>query len=1081
MGSQNPKNSDRSRVNWTAAMERYFIDLMLNQMHMGNRMGHTFNKQAWTEMMNMFNAKFRTKYDRDTLKSHYSMLWKQHNDIKNLLEQNGFNWDDTHKMVMAAEHSWDAFIKTNPDAEAYRNKAYMHFNDLCIIYAYTLADGRYSRSSHDIDLDDDVQVVTTGVEIDTIAPASREPTKTDWTPVMDQYLIELMLDQLRKGNKNRNTFSKQAWKDMLMLFNAKFCSQYHKSYLRHRFKKLLKYYADLRSLLEQNGFSWDEKQQMIFADDSVWDKYIKAHPSACSYRKRTLLNYRDLGMIFSDASNNGPSVHMCHNRNFKDNSLHAKTGEEKETYSSAGSDSLRMHWTSSMDSYLIDLLLDQALRGNNIGPAFITEAWTEMVAVFNTNFGSHFDIDALKNRSKHLRRKYNDIKILLEQSGFFWDDIRETVVAEDYVWDSYTKAYPHAQLYKNKSMPNYHKLCVLYGQEISNGRSSRLARCLDLGEEFQSHANRDCSRIDWTPLMDRHFIDLMLEHVYKGNRIGYTFNNEAWIDMAVSFVERFGLQYDKDLLRIHHRSLGNQYIDMKNLLEHGGFFWDERRQRVTAYGDVWDAYIKEHPDAKSYRTRATPNYNDLCLIYGNSTSDGRGNQSHHSCNGDGAKSDNGHHWRTDWTPPMDRYFIDLMLEQVRQGSMIDRKFSKQAWAIMVSKFREEFGPQRNKDILKSRFVNLKKRFNDMKNLVDYSGFAWDEMQQMIVADPYLWDAYIKEYPDAWPYRNSTLPNYNDMFLIYGNANADAEQNCFSHSKDSEDVLLEVKDDEEDDRSSNCSDPSTTYWSKSMEKYFINLMLEQVHRGNMFGHRFNEQAWAWMIASINEKFGLLCDEEVLEQQYFSLMGEYNNITDLLSRFGFAWDSTQQTIIADDNVWEACVKDYPDAISYRGRNLDIYHHLCMIYGERSSVESSSSEDVKTENDKHVCDTGVDNIFRDLHTPAAEFDISNKKKKRKSPTSSTLARSRKVQRPIKEEMQGALDEMAGVIKMTWAGYKEDGKDYSSIENIVDALQAIPDMNDELFLEACQLLEDEKKAKMFIEMDVTCRRKWLLRKLHR
>ena len=54
------------------------------------------------------------------------------------------------------------YMQANPDAEAYRNKAYMHFNDLCIIYAYTLADGRYSRSSHDIDFDDDVQVVTTG-------------------------------------------------------------------------------------------------------------------------------------------------------------------------------------------------------------------------------------------------------------------------------------------------------------------------------------------------------------------------------------------------------------------------------------------------------------------------------------------------------------------------------------------------------------------------------------------------------------------------------------------------------------------------------------------------------------------------------------------------------------------------------------------------------------------------------------------------------------------------------------------------------------------------------------------------------
>lgn len=94
--------------------------------------------------------------------------------------------------------------------------------------------------------------------------------------------------------------------------------------------------------------------------------------------------------------------------------------------------------------------------------------------------------------------------------------------------------------------------------------------------------------------MDRYLIDLMLEQVHKGNRIGHTFNNRAWIDMGLSFLDRFGLQNDKDLLKIHHKSLGRVYSDMKNLLEQKGFCWDERRQMVTAYGDVWTAYIKVH-------------------------------------------------------------------------------------------------------------------------------------------------------------------------------------------------------------------------------------------------------------------------------------------------------------------------------------------------------------------------------------------------------------------------------------------------------------------------------------------------------
>lgn len=39
----------------------------------------------------------------------------------------------------------------------------MCFDDMCLIYGYTQADGRYSRSSHDVDFDDEVQVVITGV------------------------------------------------------------------------------------------------------------------------------------------------------------------------------------------------------------------------------------------------------------------------------------------------------------------------------------------------------------------------------------------------------------------------------------------------------------------------------------------------------------------------------------------------------------------------------------------------------------------------------------------------------------------------------------------------------------------------------------------------------------------------------------------------------------------------------------------------------------------------------------------------------------------------------------------------------
>lgn len=107
-----------------------------------------------------------------------------------------------------------------------------------------------------------------------IAVPSSERAKTDWTASMDQFFIELLLDQLGRGNQVDNGFNKNAWTDMLALFNAKFGCQHGRRVLKNRFKKLLKYYRDITNLIKQ-GFSWDEQQQMLLADDDVWNAYVK--------------------------------------------------------------------------------------------------------------------------------------------------------------------------------------------------------------------------------------------------------------------------------------------------------------------------------------------------------------------------------------------------------------------------------------------------------------------------------------------------------------------------------------------------------------------------------------------------------------------------------------------------------------------------------------------------------------------------------------------------------------------------------------------------------------------------------------
>ena len=91
---------------------------------------------------------------------------------------------------------------------------------------------------------------------------------------------------------------------------------------------------------------------------------------------------------------------------------------------------------------------------------------------------------------------------------------------------------------------------------------------------------------------------------------------------------------------------------------------------------------------------------------------------------------------------MDRCLIDIMLEQVKRMSKIDKN-DDQAWIEMVALFKDRFGLHHDKDVLQSQSKRLEKQYRDMKDLLSQRGFWWDEMQQMVKASDDVWDAYIE--------------------------------------------------------------------------------------------------------------------------------------------------------------------------------------------------------------------------------------------------------------------------------------------------------------------------------------------------
>ncbi|KAL5791885.1 hypothetical protein ACOSP7_000479 [Xanthoceras sorbifolium] len=488
--------------------------------------------------------------------------------------------------------------------------------------------------------------------------------------------------------------------------------------------------------------------------------------------------------------------------------------------------------------------------------------------------------------------------------------------------------------------------------------------------------------------------------------------------------------------------------------------------------------------------------------------------------------------RTVWTPEMDRYFIHLILEQLNKGNTFDDPlFRQRAWKQMNSLFSAKFNFEYHKDVLKNRYKTLRNLYRAVKSLLDRRGFSWDEMRQMVTADNSVWEEYIKVHPEARSYRIKTIPYYNDLCLIYGNKTSkqkgDKLLESVSHLGENESSLVVPRSDsegavktpddiivdgavkapddiivDEDYKISISKDVdetpqvtpdaagtilgsrSRTYWQPPMDRYFIDLMLDQVQKGNRVDGMFRREAWTEMIISFNAKFGFNYEVEILKNRFKTLRRQYNVIKHLLELKGFVWDDARQMVTADDCVWQDYVKKHTDARQFMTRPMPYFKDLCMICGFPNVDESDcfSIQDLEMQNEVQELkspggsvssEDGVGYLLESSHM-GSKTNTKNKRQSENLSNSACLKKAKSKGAAI------ALREMVtAVSSLSDRKNSDENSNTISIENVIAAVQALPDMDEDLVLDACDFLEDELKAKTFMALDVKLRKKWLLRKL--
>ena len=150
---------ERLRTRWTASLDKIFADLVVKQIQLGNRPNNVFDKKTWNRIRDEFNVQTDLNFNNNQLRKHLDVLRTRYYNLKSAFDQNEYAMDDSCCI------GFDLWEDIGPRPDTIKIKDCPIYDQLCMIFTESGADGKYAQSSHYEELDD--KSVGIGTAIDT--------------------------------------------------------------------------------------------------------------------------------------------------------------------------------------------------------------------------------------------------------------------------------------------------------------------------------------------------------------------------------------------------------------------------------------------------------------------------------------------------------------------------------------------------------------------------------------------------------------------------------------------------------------------------------------------------------------------------------------------------------------------------------------------------------------------------------------------------------------------------------------------------------------------------------------------------
>ena len=95
-----------------------------------------------------------------------------------------------------------------------------------------------------------------------------------------------------------------------------------------------------------------------------------------------------------------------------------------------------------------------------------------------------------------------------------------------------------------------------------------------------------------------------------------------------------------------------------------------------------------------------------------------------------------------WPLPVEKHFIDVLVEEELKGNMPQGQFKSRLWTTIVKEFNLRTNKNYNKEQLRQKYQRLKGRHCTFSQLLGHTRMGWDPIANTVMGSEEAWASVI---------------------------------------------------------------------------------------------------------------------------------------------------------------------------------------------------------------------------------------------------------------------------------------------------------------------------------------------------